>query len=257
MGIIGNLPGKETNTLTGIVSVWGLLLVLTVVAWVFTVRDALHMGNMPGTMGLGPVAFLIMWTIMMAAMMLPSLAPVTVLYLKAIKNTHRPGILTILGLTVGYLLAWAFFGIFAYGAAYLAGRLAMSHGISPWLGAGIIAACGLYQFTPLKQLCLKHCRSPLSFLLHFGNYQGRFRDVYVGFYHGGYCAGCCVGLMVIMVAVGVMNIAWMVGLAAIIFIEKVWRYGKEFAFSVGVLLLLMAAFVPWNPWLLPGLYHSM
>ena len=165
--------------------------------------------------------------------------------------------MTISGLAVGYLLAWAVFGLFAYGAAWYAGRLAMSHGISPWVGAGIIGACGVYQFTPLKKLCLSHCRSPLGFLLHFGNYRGMFRDVYVGFYHGGYCAGCCIGLMVIMVAVGVMNIIWMVLLAAIIFIEKVWRHGEVFSTVVGFLLILMAAFVPWNPWLLPGLYHSM
>ena len=234
-----------------------MLLILAAIAWVFTLRDALHMGNMPGTMGLAPAPFLIMWTLMMAAMMLPSLAPITILYLKAIKATSGLRMFNILGLATGYLLAWALFGVFAYGAAYAAGRAAMSHGISPWVGAGIIGACGLYQFTPFKEWCLNHCRSPVSFLLHFGNYRGRFRDVYVGFYHGGYCAGCCIGLMVIMVAVGIMNIAWMVGLAAVIYLEKVWRYGREFAWVVGVLLIIMALFIPWHPWLLPGLYVSM
>jgi len=231
------------------------LLVLAAAAWAFTLRDALRMGDMPGTMGLGPGPFLLMWTIMMAAMMLPSLAPVTMLYLKAVKTTQGLPAMRVLGLAAGYLLAWAAFGLFAYGAAYLAGRLAMSHGISAWAGAGVIAACGLYQFTPLKRFCLNHCRSPVSFLLHFGTYRGRFRDLCVGFYHGAYCAGCCVGLMVIMVAVGVMNILWMVALAAVIFVEKAWRHGEKFAVAVGVLLVVMAALIPWHPGLLPGIYR--
>ena len=121
-------------------------------------------------------------------------------------NTIRaPESRTVLALAFGYLLVWALFGLFAYGAALVADRLVMGSGVSPWVGAVVIALCGLYQFTPFKQACLNHCRSPISFLLRFGNFRGRFRDVYVGFYHGGYCAGCCVGLMVIMVAVGVMN----------------------------------------------------
>ena len=255
-GVISTDPERLVNK-PELIAAWALLLMLAAIAWVFTLRDALHMGNMPGTMGLGILPFLIMWTLMMAAMMLPSLAPVTVLYLKALKATRGIGIPTVLALACGYLLVWALFGLLAYGAALAAGKMAMGHGISPWLGAGIIALCGLYQFTPFKQSCLNHCRSPVSFLLHFGNYRGMFRDVQVGFYHGGYCAGCCFSLMVIMVAVGVMNVAWMIGLAAVIYLEKVWRYGREFAYAVGVLLVIMSMFIPWNPWLLPGLYSSM
>lgn len=250
-------PSGRGSKSTEIFAAWALLLFLALISWVVTLRDALHMGNMPGTMGLGLAPFLIMWTLMMAAMMLPSLGPVTALYLKALKATRGIGIPTVLALASGYLLVWALFGLFAYSAALVSGRMAMGQGSSPWVGAVVIALCGLYQFTPFKQACLNHCRSPISFLLRFGNFRGRFRDVYVGFYHGGYCAGCCVGLMVIMVAVGVMNISWMVGLAAVIYLEKVWRYGREFAWVVGVLLVIMSLFIPWNPWLLPGLYHSM
>ena len=73
------------------------------------------------------------------------------------------------------------------------------------------AAAGLYQLTPLKDLCLSHCRSPLGLLLHYGSYRGKARDLRVGVHHGGYCLGCCWALMVILIAVGVMNIAAMVG----------------------------------------------
>jgi Predicted metal-binding integral membrane protein (DUF2182) len=94
-----------------------------------------------------------------------------------------------------------------------------------WDHAGPRAASRVYQFTPLKARCLRHCRSPLGFLLHFGNFRGRLRDVRVGIYHGGYCVGCCWSLMLVLVAVGVMNMAWMVALTAVVFAEKIWRSG--------------------------------
>ena len=89
----------------------------------------------------------------------------------------------------------------------------------------VFAAAGLYQLSPLKDRCLAHCRSPLGLLLHYGSYQGRSRDLRVGVHHGGYCLGCCWALMVILIAVGVMNMAAMVGLAALVLTEKVWRWG--------------------------------
>jgi Predicted metal-binding integral membrane protein (DUF2182)/Protein of unknown function (DUF1326) len=92
-----------------------------------------------------------------------------------------------------------------------------------------------------------HCRSPLGFLLHFGNYSGRLRDVRVGAYHGGYCVGCCWSLMLVLVAVGVMNMAWMAGLTAVVFVEKVWRSGKAFGYAVGGALILAGLLLPWLP----------
>ena len=89
----------------------------------------------------------------------------------------------------------------------------------------VFAACGMYQLSRLKDRCLAHCRSPLALLLHYGSYQGRFRDLRAGAHHGGYCLGCCWGLMVILIAVGVMNVAAMVGLAALVLVEKTWRRG--------------------------------
>ena len=117
-------------------------------AWYLTYLGLSDMSTGPGTMGLRLWGFLAVWTLMMAAMMLPALS------------------------------------------ALLAENAA---DIAPWVGAGVLVAAGAYQLTPLKDFCLRHCRSPIAFLLHVSGYKGRLRDVRVGIYHGVYCVGCCWG----------------------------------------------------------------
>lgn len=215
------------------------------------------MGNMPGTMGMGVAAFVAMWTVMMAAMMLPSVAPVGSLYARTVRSASTGAVrgLRLSGLVTGYLAVWAAFGVVAFAAAMIGGRLANeAPGVASWVGAVVLVVCGVYQLTPLKERCLSHCRSPVGFLMHFGNYRGPLRDVRIGLFHGGYCLGCCWGLMVVVLAVGVVNLAWMAGLAAVIFLEKTWRRGKEFGLLFGVALIVLAVFVPWNAELLPGLH---
>jgi predicted metal-binding membrane protein len=239
------------------VTVWGALLAAAAVAWTVTVRDALAMGNGPGTMGRGLAGFVALWTAMMAAMMLPSVAPVGSMYLGTLRDSSAGAVraLRVGSLVVGYLVAWGAFGILGYAAAWGGGRVAeAAPALAPWVAAVILVLAGLYQLTPLKDRCLAHCRSPLGFLLHFGGYSGRLRDLRVGVYHGGYCGGCCWGLMAVMVAVGVMNLAWMAGLAAVVFVEKTWRYGKELGLAFGLALVVLACFVPSHPGLAPGLH---
>ena len=113
------------------------------------------------------------------------------------------------------------------------------------------------EMTPLKTACLKHCRSPMMQLLHYANFRGAARDLRVGMHHGAYCVGCCWGLMVTLVAVGVMNVAAMVGLAAVIFVEKLWQRGEGFSRVVGVGFLVVAALAAFYPHaLLPALHGS-
>ena len=215
------------------------------------------MGNMPGTMGMNAANFIIMWTIMMAAMMLPSLAPVAFMYLR-IMTKESKGIvrfIRISGFVTGYLLIWSVFGVLAYGIALGINLLIRgSPAAMLWTTAIVLLLCGIYQFTSLKDICLKHCRSPIGFLFHFGNYRGRLRDMRIGMYHGAYCTGCCVGLMIVMVFAGVMNLVWMIALAAIIFIEKVWHYGRGFSHAVGFMLIILGCLLPWHPHLLQSLY---
>jgi predicted metal-binding membrane protein len=217
---------------------------LTVIIW------AGSMEIMPGTMGMGAVVFVVMWTLMMAAMMLPSAFTMITLYTRAVQMRQRR-----LGLFVaGYLLAWSLTGIPAFALAWGAGKIVTER--SSWdsaAAAAIFASCGLYQLTPLKDRCLRHCRTPLGHLLHYGNFRGTFRDLRAGAHHGLFCLGCCWGLMALMIAFGVMNIVAMIILAAVVALEKQWSHGETVAKAVGAVALLLAIGVLFLPELAPGL----
>jgi predicted metal-binding membrane protein len=92
--------------------------------------------------------------------------------------------------------------------------------------------------------------------MYYAGFKGRSRDVRVGLHHGTTCAGCCWGLMIVLIAVGVMNLVAMAALAAVIFAEKLWRYGKPFGQAIGVVLVTVGVLAIWFPWLLPGLHAS-
>ena len=249
MATSASSPGKRSSLV-----LWAGLLVVAAFAWVLLIRQS---PGMPASMA-GPWLvfgeFLLLWVVMMAAMMLPSVAPVASMYLTVLRSRRNgPAVAHIAALVAGYLLAWTGFGVAAFGISRALGKLApMGMNMAPsrlavWSAAITLAVAGLYQFTPLKARCLRHCRSPLGFLLHFGNYSGRLRDVRVGSYHGGYCVGCCWSLMLVLVAVGVMNMAWMAVLTAVVFVEKVWRSGEAFGYAVGGALILIGLLLPWLP----------
>ncbi|MEV5050134.1 DUF2182 domain-containing protein [Arthrobacter sp. LAR12-1-1.1] len=228
-------------------------------AWYLTFLGLADMSTGPGTMGLRLWGFLGVWTLMTAAMMLPALAPLTSAYLRSIRavRSSRVRAIRTTALVGGYLLTWIGFGVVAYAAAALSALLAEdAPDLAPWVGAGVLVAAGVYQLTPLKDFCLRHCRSPIAFLLHVSGYKGRLRDVRVGVYHGVYCVGCCWGLMVVLIAVGVMNLAWMAAITVVIFLEKTWKYGPAFSRITGVSLIVFALFVPAHPELLPGLHMT-
>jgi len=186
--------------------------------------------------------------------MLPSVSPTASLYARTIQG-RRPA--RIAGLVAGYLAVWAAAGLPAYGLARLAGWLTGQHpGAAHVTTVAVFAVCGIYQLSPLKDRCLAHCRSPLGLLLHYGSYRGRSRDLRVGVHHGGYCLGCCWGLMVLLIALGLMNVIAMVGLAALVLIEKLWRWGPAAGRLAGVASLALAAATIWLPWLAPGLHAA-
>jgi predicted metal-binding membrane protein len=238
---------------------WIAVAALAAVAWAVTVMLARKMGNGPGTMGLALVPFLGLWVVMMTAMMLPSVAPVAVLWSRLISGASAGAgrVVRMSAFLAGYLLTWAGAGVVAFAALAGAGRLlAASPVAAKWLGAGIFIAAGVYQLTPWKDWCLRRCRSPIGALMYYLGFQGRSRDVRVGLHHGATCAGCCWGLMIVLIAVGVMNVAVMAAVAAVILVEKLWRYGKPFGQAVGVVLVAAGVLAIWFPWLLPGLHVS-
>ena len=217
------------------------------------------MGVGPGTMGLGLLAFLALWVVMMTAMMFPSVAPMVIVWVRSVSGRvttwqRFTGVSEFLG---GYLLVWAAFGLLAYVALVGTEQLVESSPTAAkWIGVAIFALAGIYQLTPLKDVCLRHCRSPIGSLFHYASFRGPARDLRVGMHHGTFCVGCCWGLMIVLIAVGAMNVAVMAALAAVILVEKVWRYGRPFSKAVGGALLLVAVLAIWNPWLLPGLHMA-
>ncbi|KUO12275.1 DUF2182 domain-containing protein [Streptomyces sp. DSM 15324] len=229
----------------------GLLLVVAAAAWVWTVTRWGGMSAMPGTMGLGPAAFLGVWTLMMTAMMLPATAPVAALYARTI-TVHRAARMVVF--TAAYLLVWAAAGLPAYALAVGLGRAArLPSAAGTAVAAAVFAVSGVYQLTPLKDRCLARCRSPLGLMLRYAAYPGRSRDLRAGAHHGAYCLGCCWSLMVLLAAFGVMNVWAMVALAAVITAEKLAPAGRLVARAVGIASIALAVAVFWFPSLAPGL----
>lgn len=238
---------------------WILMALLAAPAWVLTVAQARDTSMEPGTMGLALPLFLLLWVTMMVAMMFPSVAPVAITWARAIgrQSAGAARAARIAQFAGGYLLAWTVFGLFAYGALAATGRLLdRNPEAARWLGAAAFLLAGLYQFGPLKRVCLLHCRNPLSHLMRYAHFRPWARDLRVGAYHGLYCVGCCWGLMIVLVPLGVMNVAAMAGLAAVIFLEKLWRRGPLFTWAVGVTFLVLGVLAPFQDWLLPGLRMS-
>lgn len=227
------------------------ILIVAGLAWLGIVIWAQNMDVMPGTMGMSLLAFVVMWTLMMAAMMLPPALPMITMYAHAIRSARVP---RIAAFGSGYLLAWSLTGVPAFLLAWTAGEIATEY--SGWTTAAavvIFAGTGIYQLTSLKHRCLHHCRSPIAHLLHYGSYRGRLRDLRAGAHHGFFCLGCCWALMLLMIAFGVMNLFAMAALAGIISVEKQWKHGERFAWAIGVVCLVLAVAVIFFPDLAPGL----
>lgn len=222
------------------VLVWGGLTGLTLGAWGYLLH--LHRGmagmaadGMSGLPGMTPMlapwtaadlAFTFtMWAVMMVGMMLPSAAPVILLFAAVNRKRREQGGVAVptavFGL--GYLVVWGGFSVVAtsaqeglHTAALLSPALAAA---SPILGGVLLIGAGLYQLTPLKQVCLAHCRSPLGFLKTQWR-EGFGGAFWMGLRHGGYCLGCCWVLMGLLFVAGVMNLLWVAAIAAFILLEK-------------------------------------
>ncbi|MFE0644013.1 DUF2182 domain-containing protein [Streptomyces sp. NPDC058877] len=222
---------------------WSLMGLIALFCWLVVVAQAGDIGTGAGTMGMALPFFLLLWAVMMAAMMFPSVAPVAVTWVRSIgrQSSGYVRAARTAEFAGGYVLAWTLFGLLVYGILALTGELVAGHPTAGrWIGATAFLLAGLQQFSPLKDLCLRHCRSPLGQLMRYAAYRPRARDLRVGMHHGLYCVGCCWGLMIVLVPLGSMNMAAMAAVSVVIFVEKLWRLGTVFATVVGVVFVALA-----------------
>jgi predicted metal-binding membrane protein len=238
----------------------GALLALAAVAWVLTGNRMAGMdagpGTDPGTLGF----FIGVWVVMMAAMMFPSIAPMVLMYVRMQEGRRERGQAAPVGATMvfvaGYLLAWTTAGLVGYALFELgrgiSGDLFAWDNAGPYLAGGIVLAAAVYQLTPLKDVCLRHCRSPFGFLMRHWR-PGRLGGLRMGVIHGGWCVGCCWALMAALFALGVMSLGWMAFIAALIAIEKLLPWKALANRGVAVLLLALGLAVAFTPASVPGL----
>lgn len=189
------------------------------------------------------VLMFLMWWIMMIAMMLPSATPMILLAAALNRKSdsgHHPFGSTG-AFTLGYLLAWAGFSAIAVAAQWALQESALISGMlrstSANLSAFLLLAAGTWQFMPWKHACLRHCRSPVEFLVHHRR-KGNAGALWMGFHHGLYCLGCCWFLMALLFVGGVMNLYWILGLAIYVWMEKILPQGERMAGVLGAILIL-------------------
>ena len=236
-----------TNGLT-----YAVLLALTVAAWAHVVWTAMTDDMAGMDMAMTPaladgLAFVAAWGIMMAAMMLPSALPMIGLY--AATQRRQPGTVAVPGapealFTLVYLVLWAATGVpmyFTSVALSAVGPEPRAYGV-----AAVLVVAGAFQLSPLKQVCLRRCRSPLSFLL--GHWRAGWRgSLALGWAHAVYCLGCCWALMVVLVAAGAMGLAWVLLVAAVVAAEKMLPGGEWIARITGVALVALGVTIAVRP----------
>ena len=235
-----------------------LLLAAALVTWIVTVVRMRGMDAGPGTDLGGLGWYLGIWVTMMAAMMFPSVSPMVMLFQRVSSERAKGGqsFVPTWVFVASYLAVWTVYGLVAYGLYRLIVHLDV--GFLDWnrggryIAGGAIIAAGLYELTPLKSVCLRHCRGPMHFIL--GHWRpGRLGAIRMGVEHGGYCVGCCWGLMVVLFALGVMSLTWMAVVAAVIVAQKLLPYGERLTRVFAVLFVGAGIWVAAAPGSVPGL----
>jgi predicted metal-binding membrane protein len=235
-----------------------LLLLAALVTWIVTVQRMRGMDAGPGTDLGGLGWYLGVWVTMMAAMMFPSAAPMVFLFHRVSTERAKRGqpFVPTWVFALTYLAVWTAYGLAAYGLYRLVahfdfGFLAWDRG-GRYVAGGAILAAGLYELTPLKSVCLRHCRSPMHFVL--GGWRKGWRgSIRMGVEHGAYCVGCCWGLMVVLFALGVMSLTWMAVVAGLIAAQKLLPKGEYLTRVFAVAFVAVGIWVASAPGSVPGL----
>jgi predicted metal-binding membrane protein len=239
-----------------------LLLVLAAVAWTLLAWHGLDpdMGMATAaaslTMGLRAPLFLAIWVTMMVAMMFPTAAPMILAFhrVQAGKRARGGAFVPTWLFVAGYMLVWTLAGVVAYvgavGAEAVAARAALLPATAARIGGAVLILAGLYQLTPLKDLCLSKCRTPVGFIMTSWR-DGTVGALRMGLLHGLWCLGCCWLLFAILFPLGMMNIAAMAALTALIFAEKTLPWGRWATRATAVLLVVYGALAVAFPRALP------
>ena len=246
------------RTRLGLVS---LLLLLAALGWWWTADRMAGMDLGPGT-DLGTLGWFVgVWVVMMAAMMFPSVSPTVALYAQM---TRQRGLLRPLLFGTGYLFVWGLAGVLAYGV-YEWGRSLFGTDLrwntgGRWLAGVVLLVAALYEFTPLKDVCLQKCRTPVGFLLGAWR-DGRRGALTMGTRHAVWCVGCCWALMGALFALGVMSVTWMAFVAALITLEKMLPWRRVATWGTATVLVVLAVMLLAAPhsvpaFVVPGGGHS-
>ena len=228
-----------------------LLFALAAIGWWSTADRMRGMDDGPWT-ALGTLGwFLSVWLVMMAAMMFPSLAPTVALYSRMTRDRTSP-----LLFTAGYLVTWGAAGAAAFAVARAGGGIAGDvlawDRAGRWVAGATLLGAAAYELTPLKDVCLGKCRSPLGFLI--GSWRGgRGGSLQMGMKHGAWCVGCCWALMAALFALGVMSIVWMAFVAALIAAEKTLPWRRVATYGTAGILVVLGVLLLAGPDAVPGL----
>ena len=240
------------------------LVTLVCVSWIYLVyvsngiSDMEMSSSMKNNMGMGAmkpgvpmpwgvgdwISMLIMWSVMMIGMMIPSASPMIILFarLKTQKSAQVKSYIPTLVFVSGYVVIWSGFSILATIANYILHSNAMMSGMmgettSSIVGGVLLVAAGIFQFTPIKKACLNKCRTPMGFLMT--NWKdGNSGALRMGLEHGTYCLGCCWLLMALLFVLGVMNLVWIAALALFVLIEKMAPNAQWIGWISGVALII-------------------
>ena len=194
------------------------------------------------------LALFVMWSVMMMAMMLPSATPMILIFstINKKKNERGNGFVPTWTFLSGYILVWIGFSIIAVIIQWILHYFALMSSdfklINPSVSGIVLIAAGVYQFTPIKNACLRHCQTPLGFIM--GNWRyGKRGALIMGLKHGLYCVGCCWVLMSLLFLAGIMNILWIALIAVFILIEKIVRRDRYVSYAAGFALMMLGSWL--------------
>ena len=250
MPFASNLPKRDVLAIT--VSLAGV----TLLAWVYLINMARDMSS-SGSLCMAAMQiqhwtagyFLMMcsmWTVMMVGMMLPSAAPMILIYAAVARKAERQGtpVASVGAFTAGYLFMWAVFSFLVTLAQWQLDQAALLSPMmvanSPKLGAALLAAAGLYQWLPVKNACLNRCRSPFHFISSHWR-PGGLGALVMGASHGLFCIGCCWVLMLLLFVGGVMNLLWIAAITVFVLLEKLLPVGYQDGKLTGLLMIAAGA----------------